>query len=188
MAFTVLYDANVLFPAPLRDLLVGIAQSGIVRARWTEQILDECFHNILIQRPDLDEAKLRRTRELMNRAVRDVLVTGYEELLPDIVLPDPNDRHVLAAAVRAGAQAIVSFNLKDFPKHITEPLGLEAKHPDDFVLELIDLAPGALASVIVEQSRRLKNPPMEVSELMDVLANGGLVQSSARLRELFAPG
>lgn len=186
MAFTVIYDANVLFPAPLRDLLVGIAQTGIVRARWTEQILDECFRNVLAQRPDLDEGRLRRTRELMNRAVRDVVVTGHEGLLPDVVLPDPNDRHVLAAAVRAGAQVIVTFNLKDFPDAALESLGIEAKHPDEFVLEVINLAPGAVSSVVVEQARRLKNPPMGLSEVIDVLASQGLVQSSAKLRELFA--
>jgi predicted nucleic acid-binding protein len=116
MAFTVIYDANALFPAPLRDLLIGVAQTGIARARWTEQILDECFRNILARRPDLSESSLRRTRELMNRAIRDVLVTGHEALLPDACLPDPNDRHVLAAAVRAGAQVIVTFNLRDFPE------------------------------------------------------------------------
>jgi predicted nucleic acid-binding protein len=186
MAFTVIYDANVLFPAPLRDLLVGIAQTGTVRARWTEQILDECFRNILAQRPDLDESRLRRTRELMNRAVRDVIVSGHEGLLPDLVLPDPDDRHVLAAAVRAGAQVIVTFNLKDFPDTALEPLGLEARHPDEFVLEVIHLAPGAVAAVLVEQARRLKNPPMTLTQLIEVLGSQGLVQSSARLRELFS--
>ena len=186
MAFTVVYDANVLFPAPLRDLLIGIAQTGVVRARWTEEILDECFRNILVRRPDLNEARLRRTRELMNLAIRDCFVTGYERLVAAMSLPDPDDRHVLAAAVRAGAQSIVTFNSRDYPESSLSPLGVEAKHPDEFVLEVINLAPGVVASVVVEQARRLKSPPMSLSDLIDVLAQQGLVQSTARLRALLA--
>src|SRR5687767_9319707 len=114
MAFVVIYDACVLYPAPLRDLLIRLAGKRLVQARWTEQILDECFRNIAANRPDLPEAALRRTRELMNRALPDVLVTGYEELIDGLTLPDPNDRHVLAAAIRSGAQVIVTTNLDDF--------------------------------------------------------------------------
>jgi hypothetical protein len=106
VAFLVLYDACVLHPAPLRDLLIRIAQVGLVRARWSERILDECFRSILRQRPDLQPEALRRTRELMKEAVADCLVTGFEALIPDLSLPDEDDRHVLAAAVRAGAQAM----------------------------------------------------------------------------------
>ncbi len=111
MAFVVLYDACVLYPAPLRDLLVRIANTGIVRARWTELILDECFRNILEQRPDLKPEALRRTRELMTQAVPDCLVTGFETLIAGLSLPDKDDRHVLAAAVRAGAVRTVVFGI-----------------------------------------------------------------------------
>jgi hypothetical protein len=115
MAFVVIYDACVLYPAPLRDLLLRMAAKGLVRARWTDQILDECFRNILINRPDLNEASLQRTRDLMNRAIPDVLVTGFEGLIAGLDLPDADDRHVLAAAISAGAQVIVTVNLDDFP-------------------------------------------------------------------------
>lgn len=81
MSFTVVYDANVLFPAPLRDLLIRLAQTGLVRARWTEMILDECFRNLRLRRPDLSEQALSRTRALMNAAVRDCLVSGFEDLV-----------------------------------------------------------------------------------------------------------
>ncbi len=100
MAFIVLYDACVLYPAPLRDLLVRIAKTGIVRARWTDAILDECFRSILEQRPDLKPKALERTRELMKQAVPDCLVTGFETLVEGLSLPDRDDRHVLAAAIR----------------------------------------------------------------------------------------
>lgn len=185
MAFTVIYDANVFFPAPLRDLLIRVALTGVVRARWTDAILDECFRNLLAQRPDLSEESLRRTRELMNRAIRDGLVTGYEPLIDGISLPDLDDRHVLAAAVRAGAQTIVTFNLKDFPNSALEPLGIEAKHPDEFILEVINLASGAVASAVMEQARSLRNPPRSLADLLDTLANQGLTRSVAKLRELF---
>lgn len=115
MAFVVIYDACVLYPAPLRDLLIRVARTGVVRAQWSNLILDECFRNILANRPDLSPGTLQRTRELMNKAVADSLVTGFEHLVDGLDLPDPDDRHVLAAAVRAGAQAIVTANLKDFP-------------------------------------------------------------------------
>jgi predicted nucleic acid-binding protein len=185
MAFVVLYDACVLYPAPLRDLLVRLANTGIVRARWSDAILDECFRNILEQRPELKPAALERTRELMKQAVPDCMVTAYEALIDGVVLPDPDDRHVLAAAIRVGAQAIVTFNLRDFPEDRLAQYEIEAQHPDDFVLHTIDLAPGIVTKVISEQAAALKNPPRTVGELIDTLRDQGLVRSVAKLRELF---
>lgn len=187
MSFTVVYDANVLFPAPLRDLLIRIGMTGLVRVRWTDEILDECFRNLHSQRPELDEHRLRRTRSLMNQAIRDVLVTGHDPLIEALSLPDPDDRHVLAASIRCGAQVIVTFNLRDFPDEALAPLGIEAKHPDDFVLDTLDLAPAAIGAVVVDQARALRNPPRSLAELLDTLAGCGLIQSAGRLRELFGP-
>lgn len=184
MAFIVLYDACVLYPAPLRDLLVRIAKTGIVRGRWTDAILDECFRSILEQRPDLKPEALERTRELMKQAVPDCLVTGFETLVEGLILPDRDDRHVLAAAIRVGAQAIVTFNLADFPDEKLAPYDIESKHPDDFVLDTIDLAPAAVAKVVSDQAEALKNPPRTAGELLDTLRALGLVRSVAKLREL----
>ncbi len=183
MAFVVIYDACVLYPAPLRDLLVRLGLVGIVRARWTETILDECFRSIQEKRPDLRPEALARTRELMSAAIPDCTVSGHEHLIDGLTLPDEEDRHVLAAAIRAGAQAIVTFNLKDFPVDALRRYEVEAVHPDDFVLDLIDLAPGAVAQVVREQARALKSPPQSHSELLDTLRNSGLDQSVAKLRE-----
>jgi len=182
MGFVVLYDACVLYPAPLRDLLLRLAGSGLMQAKWTEEILDECFRNILATRTGLDPAALARTRALMNDAVPDCLVTGHKRLINAIQLPDADDRHVLAAAIKAGAQAIVTFNLRDFPAQSLEPYGIEAVHPDDFVLDLLDLAAGAVCRVVIEQAAALKNPPRSVPELLDTLRAQGLTQSVARLR------
>ena len=184
MAFTVVYDANVLYPAPLRELLVGLAQTGVVRACWTEEILNECFRNILAQRPDLNQTRLRRTRELMNRAVRDCLITGYERLVPALALPDPSDRHVLAAAVRAGAEAIVTFNLKDFPGASLRPFGIEAMHPDVFIQELMDISPEPVCAAVLDQVARLRNPPVPLPELLELFESRGLPASAARFRKL----
>lgn len=187
MAFVVVYDACVLFPAPLRDLLVRLAAAGVVRARWTDQILDECFRSILENRPDLNPQSLARTRGFMNAAVPDVLVTGYEDLIEGLGLPDPDDRHVLAAAIRAGAQVIVTANLSDFSAPELLKYGIEAQHPDEFVGHLLDLAPGVVLAVLTEQAADLKKPPRTAADVLDMLSTKGLVQSVARLRELFGP-
>lgn len=184
MAFVVIYDACVLYPAPLRDLLIRVAQTGVVRARWSETILDECFRSILKQRPELKAKSLERTRALMRETVPDCIVNGHEGLVTGLSLPDQDDRHVLAAAIRAGAQTIVTFNLKDFPSQTLTPYQIEALHPDDFVLDLIDLSPGAVIAAIRNQATALKNPPRTVSDILDTLRDNGLVQSVAKLREL----
>src|SRR5665811_2446648 len=101
MTFVVIYDANVLYPSTLRDVLIRLAQTGLVQAKWTETILDETFRSLHAKRPDLDETRLQRTRNLMNLAVRDPVVTGYEPLISSLHLPDLDDRHVLAAAIWA---------------------------------------------------------------------------------------
>lgn len=185
MAFVVIYDANVLYPNPLRDLLIRVALAGLVQAKWTDQILDECFNAIKRTKPHLDEAKLDRTRQLMNNAVRDCLVEGYEPLIEALSLPDPDDRHILAAAIRCGAQVIVTFNLKDFPQSALEPFGIEAKHPDEFMLDLIDLAPGQVYAAVESQAAAMKNPPTSVEELMDTFVRQRLIQSTLKLKELF---
>lgn len=185
MAFVVLYDACVLYPAPLRDLLIRLANKGLVRARWSDAILDECFRSILKNRPDLNVEALKWTRELMTQAVADCIVTGFDALVDGLELPDADDRHVLAAAIRAGAQAIITFNLDDFPENKLAPYNVAAKHPDEFVLEAIDLAPGLVTAAVSEQATSLRNPPRTVGELLDILRNQGLVRSVAKLRELF---
>jgi hypothetical protein len=184
MAFVVIYDACVLYPAPLRDFLLRVAATGIVQARWSEKILDECFESILHDRPDLKPDALVRTRRLMTDAIPDCLVSGYEDLVGGLVLPDADDRHVLAAAIRSAAQTIVTFNLKDFPPSALEPFGIEARHPDDFIVDQISLASGQVVAALQEQVAALKNPPMTRDDVLRRLQEAGLVQSVAKLRDL----
>ena len=182
MAFVVLYDANVLYPSTLRDLLIRIAQAGLVQAKWTDEILDEVFRNLAANRPDLDPERLARTRELMNTAVRDCLVTGYEPLVDALDLPDPDDRHVLAAAITARAQVIVTTNLKDFPTAALEPWDMEAKSPDEFVLDQIDLDRMAVHGAIQRIADSWANPPGTIADVLASLERDGLVEAAAALR------
>lgn len=183
MAFTVIYDANVLYPSMLRDLLVRIAMTDMVRARWTEQILDETFRNLSANRPDLDPAKLARTRQLMCMAVPDCIVEGYEQLEPAFgALPDPSDAHVIAAAVKVQAQVIVTNNLKDFPANVLAPWGIEAKHPDVFLIDQFHLDALELHTVVRSMSEDFRNPPLEINDVLDRLEIEGMVQIAAALR------
>lgn len=112
--FTAVYDACVLYPAPLRDLLMWLALTDLFKARWTDEIHDEWIRNVLKQRPDLTLEQLTRTKTLMNSNVRDCLVTGYESIIPSLQLPDAGDCHILAAAIRCNADVIITFNLRGF--------------------------------------------------------------------------
>lgn len=188
MAFVVVYDACVLWSAPLRDPLVRVAIAGLVQAKWTDDILDETFRTIQAKRPELPAENLARTRDLMNRAVRDCLVAGYDRLIPALQLPDPDDRHVLAAAIHAGAQVIVTFNTGDFPPAALRPHHAEALHPDDFVLDLLDLAEGTVLRVLQEQAAALRNPPRTLEDLVGTLEVCGLTRSMAKVRTLLGGG
>lgn len=113
-----------------------LAVSDIFAARWTERIHDEWIRNVLKNRQDLTREQLERTKLLMNSHVRDCLVEDFEQLEAGLQLPDEDDRHVLAAAIKCNAQVIVTFNLKDFPEGELNKWGIEAISPDDFVAEL----------------------------------------------------
>ncbi len=181
--FTAVYDANVLYPAPLRDLLMHLALTGVYRARWTAQIHDEWKRNLLINRQDLTQAQLDRTSAAMDSAIPDALVTGYEPLCAGLTLPDPDDRHILAAAIMCSASVIVTFNLKDFPSDALEPFEIEAVHPDDFIADLFDLDQAAVLEAVQAQRASLKNPPHTARELLDRLLIQGLTQSVKLLSE-----
>lgn len=178
---TAILDANVLYPAPLRDLLMHLAVAGLFKAKWTNAIHDEWMRNLLAHRPDLSRPQLERTRELMNRAVPDALVSGYEPLVPALTLPDPDDRHVLAAAIRAGADGIITFNRKDFPERVLAGYGLEALHPDDFLLGLLDQDTTSVLTALRNQRAGLRHPPKTADELLELLKSQGLPRSLARL-------
>lgn len=160
-----------------------LALTDLFRARWTDQIHDEWISSVLKARPDLTMEQLERTRSLMNAHVPDCLVTGYEDLIDGLTLPDPDDRHVLAAAIRGAASVIVTFNLDDFPPECLRKFGVEAQHPDEFVTHLIDLSPPAACAAAKRHRESLKNPPKDVDEYLYALANQRLPETVGRLRQ-----
>ena len=177
----VIYDACVLYPAPLRDLLLWLGLSGLFRARWTQQIQQEWQRIVLINRPSISAESLQRTEQLMNTAIPDALIDHYEDLIPSLDLPDADDRHVLAAALRGGASTIVTFNLKDFPPHVLGQFDIEAQHPDDFIDELIDLDLAGVLNAVRQQRQMLKRPAMSADEYWQMLLRQGLVQTVKKL-------
>lgn len=168
-SFTAFYDANVLYPAPLRDFLMHLALTGVYRARWSVQIHEEWKRNLLINRPELTREQLDRTSLLMDKAVPDALVTDYEPLIEGLALPDADDRHVLAAAIKCGASVIVTFNLKDFPKTAVDAYDIEALHPDHFIADLWDLDQAAVLEAAQRQRASLKHPPHSAGQYLDKL-------------------
>lgn len=180
--YTALYDACVLYPAPLRDVLLELALTDLFRAKWSHLIHDEWIRNVLASRSDLTQAQLSRTRKLMDAHVRDCLVDSFEDLIPSLNLPDPNDRHVLAAAIRGRADVIVTYNLKDFPDKELGKHRMEAQHPDEFLSHLLDLAPGLVCNGIRTIRARLTNPPKTVFDYFQILERLALTGFVSGLR------
>ena len=164
-----LLDANVLYPAALRDLLLYLAVEKLYQPRWTDTIHDEWIRNVLKNRPDLSPTRLARTRSLMNKSITGSLIGGYESLMPALELPDPGDRHVLAAGIKAKADVLVTYNLKDFPESAIEPYALKVWHPDQFLGYLLLENRADFLKAVKIQRRNLSKPPMSVSDLLAVL-------------------
>lgn len=179
---TTLVDANVLYPATTKDLLIRLSMAGVVQVRWSERILDECFDNLLLRRLDLGRERLSRTRALMIAHTPDALVTGYERHMDHLSLPDPDDRHVLAAAIEADARVILTYNLKDFPAEVLRPYNVVALHPDTWLLEVIERAPNRVLTVLEQQAAQSRRPPNTRDALLSALEHRGLVRSVAAIR------
>ena len=179
----VLFDACVLYPAPLRDLLMYLTGSKLFLARWTNEIHDEWIRNLLENRPDLKRENLERTRRLMDNHVLDCLVSDYEPLIETLQLPDPNDRHVFAAAIQAKASVIVTFNLSDFPQSALEPYGIEALTPDDFICRLISEAPDKVLNLAKRQRENMEHPSKSVEEYLSTLRQQRLPKTVAFFQE-----
>jgi hypothetical protein len=181
-SYTALFDANVLYPAPLRDLLLQLAVTDLYQAKWTADIHREWIDSLLRNEPQRDRAALERTRDLMDRGTRDSLITGYEPLISALRLPDPNDRHVLAAAIIGRCDVIVTQNLKHFPEDALAPFGIDVQHPDEFLCNHLNLSQGTFCSCVQKIRRRLKKPPYTVEDYLDTLTRIGLVATAGELR------
>lgn len=156
--------------------------TSLFRARWSEEILDECFERLKDKRPDVPVENWTTIRRLMNENVSDALVTGYDGIIDGLNLPDPKDRHVLAAAIKGRLDVIVTYNLKDFPSDVLAPYGVEAQHPDEFLTHLFDLDSGRVCKALKKCRARLKNPTLSVEEYLSGLEKRELVEFVSCLR------
>lgn len=164
-------------------MLVRLAMTRRFRARWTADIHREWTEGVLRDRRDISRDQLDRTIQLMNQAVPDCLVTGYESLIDGLDLPDSTDRHVLAAAICCGAAAIVTTNLKDFPALALSPFKMFARHPDDFIMDLADLEPQLVELAAKQQRADLTRSPVDAERFVAILERQGLPQVAAFLTD-----
>ena len=172
-----------LTPALMRDVLLQLATTGIFRVKWSEDIHREWIQALMRKEPDRNRAALERTRNLMDRATPGCLVTGYTPLIPFPVLPDPNDHHVLAAAIVGRCDVIVTQNQKDFPKEALEPYGIETRCPDKFLYSWLAFNPDLFCSALREIRARLKNPPFTSEDDLATLTQQELVVTAAELEQ-----
>lgn len=182
--FIALLDACVLYPAPIRDLLLNLADVELYSPRWTDRIHQEWTRNLLLNRPELTANRLERTIKAMNDAFPDANVVNYEVFIDSLALPDPDDCHVLAAAIRSQADVLVTANLKDFPDTILSLFDLETQHPDEFIANLIDLDSRKALIAFDQQVSYLKKPPMTPGQVLENFKKVGLKVTADRLNSL----
>ena len=179
MAFTVVLDTCVLYPSNLRDTLLRLAERGLYRALWSDDILIELERN-LIEAGIVPMSVLHLLGQ-MQRAFPDSLVLGYRRLIPTMTC-DEKDRHVLAAAVRADAAAIITFNTRDFPNESFDPFQIDVIDPDALLLDQLDLSPRAVIEELEAQAAANRREPKSVAGLLDVLARAGVPQFADEVR------
>jgi len=175
-------DADVLYPAGLRDLLLRLADRYLFTPLWSADIHAEWMRSLLADRPDLDAAVLERTRSVMDGHFPEAVVTGYTALAGDLDLPDPGDRHVLAAAISGRADVIVTRNLRDFPADRLAPHALVAEHPDAFVAGFLESDPDTVLAAVRGHRAALRNPPRSAGGHLAALERLGLPRTVSLLR------
>lgn len=175
--FVAVLDANVLYSAPLRDFLLRLAETGLYKPKWTNEMQEEWMRNLLLKRPDLAKDQLKRAQEAMDSAFPDANITRYKSMIKDLSLPDKDDRHVLAAAIKSTADAIITFNIKDFPVKYVKSHNIAIKTPDEFIIDLFGLDGSKVLQAFHRQVNALKKPPQSISKVLETLAGCGLNNS-----------
>jgi predicted nucleic acid-binding protein len=175
-------DACVLYPAVLRDFFLSLAAADLFQPKWSDAIHEEWMNALLANRKDLGRRHLEAIRDQMNRYFLDSVVQGFESLIPTLTLPDPDDRHVLAAAICSSADAIITVNLRDFPPAALKPYTIVAVEPDVFANYLLDLDQNESIAALAKMRGRLKAPAMTPTEFVDSIERAGLLTAAARLR------
>ncbi len=167
-SLVVVLDANVLFPASLRDTLLRAAKEGLYKLQCTEEILDEVHRN-LVGKGIITENQAQRLKGNIRYYFSESFITHHRPLIDSMSI-NLTDRHILAAAISCRAHIIVTNNLKDFPQNILTPFGIKAKSSDEFLVEIFSLSPETMVSIIIKQARALHSPPKTVSEILSSLA------------------
>ncbi|QIM48112.1 PIN domain-containing protein [Pusillimonas sp. DMV24BSW_D] len=182
--YTALLDACVLYPLAMADSLMSLATAGFFAAKWTTRIEDEWVRAIERNRPDL-VGKLNVRRDAMREAVPDweIPESAWSQLFHGVVLPDPNDRHVLSAAIAGHVDCIVTSNLQDFPASVLMEFELEAVDPDTFIVNQWDLDPVNAIAAFKRMRQRRRKPGSTPAEFADALERGGLPTTAGRLRD-----
>jgi hypothetical protein len=181
--FTVIFDANVLYGQRIRSLLMNLTMSGLFRAKWSADIHRE-WMTAVAEKAGIGVAQLERTRQFMDASVPDALVAGYDDLIPALTLPDLDDRHVSAAAIRCGASAIVTFNAKDFPDAEVSKYGVHTKHPDHFIRDVDGLSPGVVAKAAKADRLHYRHPPLSIDEYIEGIKTAGLPMVACHLNRM----
>ncbi len=179
-AFPAFLDTCAIYGGYLCDTLLRLAEGGVYRPLWSVGVLDELCRNLTEKAGVSDEAAAHRISE-MRESFPDAEVRGYESLAESMTC-DPKDRHVLAAAVRGGAEVLVSFNVSDFPAASTAPYDIAVVNPDDFLLDQLDLYPGATLAALRAQAASYKSPAMSVENLLGRLAASGVARFASEAR------
>jgi hypothetical protein len=177
-------DASVLYPVSLRHLLMRLALASLFQPQWSAHVHEEWIRAVLRDNLHIPATRLWALRDAMDQRIDDAVVVGYEPLVETLTLPDPDDRHVLAAAITGGATIILTRNLCDFPPSAVEPHGVTAWHPDPFIRQFLDVDPESVVGAVRDQHASLINPPVPMPELLGLFERIGLVETVAELRRL----
>ena len=180
--FVVILDSNVLYPFRKRDILLRFYEAGLFRARWTNEITDEWKRHLIANKPAL-KSSIMAQLQAMHTAFPEAVIDNYQQLTNGLHLPDPDDRHVLAAAIQCGAQHIVTDNLRDFPANVLQDYDIEAIGADEFLSRTFELCSLEALAVLRQLRMDYKNPPLSAPEFMMDLRAKGLPKLSARIRE-----
>lgn len=164
--------------------MLFLAQTGLFRARWSEHVHQEWMNAVVRRRPDLGLDALEPTRNAMDRAVLDCLVTGHEDLIAALKLPDTDDRPILAAAIVAKASVIVTFNQRDFPDEALAPFGVHTRHPDDFILDVEGIDPVEFLRAVSDDFRHYQDPPLSFDDYVAQLRRAGVPKTADYLLKL----
>jgi predicted nucleic acid-binding protein len=181
--FTAVFDSCVLFGIRLTSLLMELAMSGLFRPRWSDDIHREWMQAVS-RKTGIPVEQLQIRREAMDGAVLDCCVSGYEDLIEALTLPDPKDRHVLAAAIRCHASVIVTFNLNHFPMDVLDRYGIHTRHPDDFILDVDGISMGTLIKAARNDFEHYRDPPLAVDDYIEGLRTANVPKTADYLQKV----